>query len=969
MNTLVVRHVGNDGTAQFQVVRLADSKSADTVAVASPVGFPVEGRPNSDLRRELLWYLETFLAYPFPPETHHAERVLDALKAWGQQAFTALFGSERARDWFHDATRDGYEHLGLHVSSDDPRVLAWPWEALHDPEAGFLGQHSQVERRLNEIRDPMPLPESLPEDRVNILLVTARPLDQDVRYRSISRPLVELVHEHELPARVHVLRPPTFDRLREHLRERPGFYHILHFDGHGGYGAASDHSDVRHVLQAEGVLAFEDADGKPDPISAEQLSVLLREHRIPAVVLNACRSAMVDERAGDRFASVAAGLLQAGIRDVVAMAYSLYVTGAQRFLPAFYERLFASGSVAEATRAGRQEMLAHPERVCARGRFPLRDWLVPVLYQQDPFDFSFATQAAAEEEEEAAALPEEALEKLPYGFIGRDGLLLELERAMRRGPAGILVHGLGGVGKTTLAQGFVRWLNDTEGLGLGCYWFRFDEIRSAEYVFNRMGEPLFGQQFAAARSLDQKVQALAQHLAEHPFLIVWDNFEVVAGIEGSVVTAQLSEPDRAAMRSFLQQLRGGRTKVLITSRSEEAWLGIERGKVPIGGLRHEEQWKFCDAVLRDLNVKIDRDDPNLVRLMRLINGHPLAMRVILPCLEAMTAVQVLDALQSNLDALGMADDDQRILYATLRFATEALPEPLRPLLIPLALHERFIDGDLLEHMAQQVDEALNRPQVDGFLRALAKAGLLHERGQPVFEMHPALPAFLRATAPADADDQHREPWIRAFVGVMGGLADALAPKPLHEQRGTFHCHGANFRRALKKAERLHMELAYRALLQSLASYALNSRSFTEAAALFQRLVEARRKAGNEEQAAGTYHQLGMVAQAQRDFDAAQQWYCKALPIFERLGIEQHAASTQGQLGLLARDQERYEQSGQWLVKSIAGFTRTNDDAGIYQGRRNFRITYDAAPPDVQAKLRAMWEAAGLGAFPKKGDGE
>jgi hypothetical protein len=32
------------------------------------------------------------------------------------------------------------------------------------------------------------------------------------------------------------LRPPTFDRLREHLREKPCYYHILHFDSHGETG-------------------------------------------------------------------------------------------------------------------------------------------------------------------------------------------------------------------------------------------------------------------------------------------------------------------------------------------------------------------------------------------------------------------------------------------------------------------------------------------------------------------------------------------------------------------------------------------------------------------------------------------------------------------------------------------------------------------------------------------------------------
>ena len=37
--------------------------------------------------RELRWYLEQFLDYPFRPETDHAGHVLDALRAWGTQAF------------------------------------------------------------------------------------------------------------------------------------------------------------------------------------------------------------------------------------------------------------------------------------------------------------------------------------------------------------------------------------------------------------------------------------------------------------------------------------------------------------------------------------------------------------------------------------------------------------------------------------------------------------------------------------------------------------------------------------------------------------------------------------------------------------------------------------------------------------------------------------------------------------------
>ena len=288
--------------------------------------------------------------------------VLDALKAWGEQAFAALFGERATGRLFDAATSEEYSDLHLQISSDEPGVLYWPWEALRDPEAGVLSRTCQVERRLNRLRDPNPISDKLPRDCVNILLVTARPYEADVRYRSISRPLVDQIERLKLPAAVTILRPPTFAQLRAHLHERPDHYHILHFDGHGSYGAnvAHDHPHALALRGLQGQLVFEDDNGAPDPQTAEVLSELLRNTRVPVVVLNACQSAMVDSRADDAFASVAAGLLRSGVRSVLAMAYSLYVSGDQQFLPAFYRQLFASGNVADATRAGRQQMLAQP---------------------------------------------------------------------------------------------------------------------------------------------------------------------------------------------------------------------------------------------------------------------------------------------------------------------------------------------------------------------------------------------------------------------------------------------------------------------------------------------------------------------------------------------------------------------------------------------------------------------------------
>jgi tetratricopeptide (TPR) repeat protein len=842
--------------------------------------------------------------------------VLNALKEWGERTFEALFGNRSAARMFEAAVLENYSQLNIRIASDNPSILAWPWEALRDPEVGVLGQVCQIERTLNAIRDPQPLPSSLPRNRVNILLVVSRPLGpDDVPSRTIARPLVELIEKERLPVHVELLRPPTFARLRQHLRERPGFYHILHFDGHGSFSAAGD------GRVSEGQLIFETDDGNDDAITAEKLSTLLMECAVPGVVLNACQSAMLDPDSEDAFASVATALLRAGMRSVVAMAYSLYVSAAQKFLPGFYRCLFQEGNMARAIRAGRQKMWEDDKRASIRGSYPLQDWLVPVLYQQDPLDLPFSAQGSRCRAVESVS-PTTGGQNLRE-FVGRDSAILQLERALRRLPAGILVQGLGGVGKTSLVSTFVQWLKSTGGLMSDGFWFSFREIRSANYMLNRLGEAILGADFA--RTAPEKgIDALTAALRKDRHIIVWDNFECAAGIAGSSTSASMSQADRDALADFLDKLRGGATKVLITSRSDEHWLGPHRlFLLRLGGLNAQERWDYCDVLIRDLGLDLDRDDPSLRDLINDLHGHPLAMRIIIPQLERFSAAELRNVLHHKTSKL-KADTEEALLLATLELAESSVPEELKPLLTLLAMHRDFFS---LPHVKLMAKTAGRDPlDAEKLIQVLSSAGLVTHVGGDMHEMHPMLAGYLSSvmlpTVPAD----DRESLIRAFISVTASMADKISFMGYREKQQAYYYLAGSLRSAKFEAKHRGLVINFGGLTQCLAALAQNGRDFDSAAKLYEELGAHAKNIRFPQAEASAYHQLGRVAESIGDFVGAEQRYRSALVLYEQAGDLGEVVHTYNSIGICAIHQERLQIAEVAYEKALEILERFQNDS-------------------------------------------
>ena len=107
-------------------------------------------------------------------------------------------------------------------------------------------------------------------------------------------------------------------------------------------------------------------------------------------------------------------------------------------------------------------------------------------------------------------------------------------------------------------------------------------------------------------------------------------------------------------------------------------------------------------------------------------------------------------------------------------------------------------------------------------------------------------------------------------------------------------------------------------------------------------VAIKEKQGDEHGAAITYHQLGRIAEEQRDFASAEQWYRKSLAIKEKQGNEHGEAITYHQLGNVAYLQRDFAGAEQWYLKALAICIKYGDKYHEEITRSNLEILREAA---------------------------
>ncbi|MCL1816607.1 MAG: tetratricopeptide repeat protein [Clostridiales bacterium] len=935
---LQIKHISTvDSKPLFVVIHDGKQSSRNPVPLTPPWEIPVRAH-TLNLQQGLCWYLEDYIQLPGGNFPKLADDILASLADWGRECFDLLFCSnDSINGWYRKARQAGLSTLCVHIVSDDPEVLSWPWEALESKDDGILALQCRMERTLDIIGHLRHLPDSLPKDKLNILYIIANPFaDNEHSLTTLARPLTDLVKNGAWPVHIDLLRPPTFKQLQAVLEGNPNFYHIVHFDGHSEFQAPL------------GKLFFtgDNPQHRGEPVLASKLGQLLRQYNIPLMVLNASQPDIQDDQGKKPLALVAARLLKAGLKSIAVMSNNISPTGAKIFINAFYRHLFQEGNVSEAMWAARQEMYNKQKRDTLGNQLNLQDWLMPLLYLKENV---FLPQLLPSETKESC-LPVQAQRLGDYGFIGRNNELYNLEKMLKQEAAGILIHGRAGEGKTTLVKGFLRWLEATHGLGVGVFWFSFEDIHSMGYIINTLSSSLFGQD-ALTLPMKQKLALLAKVLRENPFIIIWDDCEAAAGIMGNEAFALLFEEDRKLLIRFLNELHGGKTKVIISSRNSENWLGPQECcRLPLNGLRNMDLAQYCNAVIKDLKLTLDQD-MNYKDLLDKAEGNALALRVILQCLTKYPAKLLLDEWESAFNPLPDETDTIHI-EAVFSLFEGGLDSDLLPALRLLGLHGQYADTNLLNIMLNKTGQAELKKDC---LAELQSAGLCDLIGNDIYRLHPALREYLGKICPADKTGKY------AFVEVMVSLADTYIEKELPEQRYIFQIFSANFKYALNIADELALQEKVLSLLQSLASYAHNTYNFSEEELFLKQLAETASIYDSLDSQAAAYHQLGMIAQKRRDFTLAESWYKQSLTLKFKIGQEQSTVITYHQLGLLAQEQWDLNDAENWFKQSLAIELKIGNERGLLdtyhklgrvaQERRNFADAENWYKQSLTIKLK------------------
>ena len=997
------------GGAGGEVVRPAGPLRAELTISAGEVSLMagadrVAGRPRGlrrstvDAVRNLVWRR----AHPDPAAGPGAGDVTlrDAGRRLAEDFLAGPVGAALAARVAEAAGLNEVLELGLEVA--DPALADLPWEALQVPEAsGEIGEagggplvlHRNVAAyRLvgglgtapaHKVRGPL-----------RLLVAIASPETADAELLDYEAELARIVAAVE-PARkrgeayVRVLNEGSLAAINAALSKDPEGFHVLHLSCHA----------------RPGELLLETADGQEDPVTAERLLAegVPAGADLPMVVLSGCSTGLAarqerlhpdaaaagqagpggqrlrqDNGQGEHegggegeavLASFAAQLVSAGVPQVLAMQAPVTDRYATALGGEFYRHLATDASpdpllaLAGARRAAERDRQALPPGSPLRGP---AEWATPALTTRAlrlPL-FNRREPPGPVHLPQAPVLAEGVVVREVGDFVGRRGELRQARRALGGTKAGLVLHGIGGVGKSTLAAEVLRSLGGDAGLVVS----RAGQI-SVDDVLSEAGARLHlasaaegGESLARAalmlRAADVEWADRWRLLAEQilpglPMTVLLDNFEdnLTEADDGGW---QVRDPELAAFLAGWAR-RPGQSKLLFTCRYPFALPGSAERRLAglhLGPLSAAETSKLMWRLpgLDALSV----DDRN--RAYRNVGGHPRTLEYLDALLRGGQARfdDVAERMEDRLRQRGMTDPAAwlarpgRDLDASLAEAitlsvndivlTSLLDRlaatPLATeLIIGASVYRVPVDDNALIFQVGQPAQRPPDPDRQARIRRIQQAiqeAAEHSGGGQISPEDAGLTAGDYARYEADLAEEFRPP-VDAPDGLLAAVAAARAAGLLVPVRAgdEFLLHFVH-RWTAGAIAALHPDPAQEAHRRAAAFWHWRVDTIPQSRQDdIDQLLEARyhhHTAGQADQALAVTAEAVTQLQTWGQYGRAAE-LCRETLTWLTLG-SRDAAATTGTLGILAQLRGDYNSAEHSYRQVLEIFTRLGDQAGM-----------------------------------------
>ena len=468
-------------------------------------------------------------------------------------------------------------------------------------------------------------------------------------------------------------------------------------------------------------------------------------------------------------------------------------------------------------------------------------------------------------------------------------------------------------------------------------------------------------------------------------LLILDNMESITGEKLSIPNL-LTEPQRAELKQFLQGITKG-SFVLYGSRGSEGWLaeGTFRQKGTdntfiLGGFDTQTAYSFARKILeatygdqagsgQPFQFKELFEDADFKRLMRLLDGYPLAMQAFLPLLKGKTAFEILNDLQAGVDlqAKDIQDKTQSILRCIENSYSNLSPDAQK-LLFLFTPFQSYIEKFSINHYfkeLQKIDTFQNYPfnKLKEIISESIQNGFMQpEYGQDgIYRLQPVFTYFLKNSL------QHHDKgsfvndincaFLNHYNNVSSGFEGLMRSQDIRKYKiGLFHTHYEydniynaliialdkredigdmysclfnfyKFRNMYNEClqfiqcikERVEQypkyllmgELSYDyfIILSSSGMIYLELNKPKDAKKEFMDSIQLYDKSSHKKKEyiniAATYQNAGTACRDLQQFDEAHKWYKKAQDIFEKSKDDDGIASNLQNRGVLYLVQKKY----------------------------------------------------------------